>query len=300
MNARLLALALIVPPFLAACSASVITVPPPALPQPISVVYSEEGASGWNDVTVGTYRVPNTSVFISGHQSGGVGFLFGAVGVLAQDASQASAGGNTVKGSQDALHVDLVPQARAITQKLLASGRFGQTFAANPAPDGPVLTVTPYVVITTLNDTEARPYVILKASLKGAPPPGWSTRYIASEGKKLPISGDNSWTANDARLLHQALTEDLDNAIAAMLEDLAARPLRDDAKLLYVEAGYPFIRPRWGVQGYKMSENDKFITFVPKLGPAMVMSGVHVLDKSTISSRPAGKDDKFQVLEEGK
>jgi len=37
--------------------------------------------------------------------------------------------------------------------------------------------------------------------------------------------------------------------------------------------------------------------FAPKIGDALVMAGVHVLDKSVTTYRAATKDDKFKLLD---
>ena len=301
--ARLFVFTLIAPVFLSGCATYNMTKAAPAQSQPISVIYSSEGPSGWSDLPIGAYRVPKTNVIISGQQSGSpVGGMFGVLGVLAQDTIEAGASARAVKSGESALHVDLVPQAKEIAEKLLAAGRFGQAFAMTQAQNAPTLMIDPYVVITFTSDTEARPFVVLKATLKSgqAGSADWTTRYTASAGKPLPIAGDNGWTANGGQPLNDALAHDLESAIGAMLDDVATRHIRDDGKLFYVEAAYPYLRQRMASPGYELAEDDKSITFVPKFADAMIVAGVHVLDKSVITARPATKDDKFQMLDEGK
>ena len=269
----------------------------PAQTQPLSVAYSNEGASGWTDMPIGAYRVPDSDVIITGHQTNNFGMLFGLVGLAAQDAIQTSEGKSAVKNVQDVLHIDLKPQAADLTEKAIASGRFGQAFSTGTS--GPVLTVDPYTVISFVNDTEARPYVVLKATMKSGNST-WTTRYVASSGKPMALSGDNSLTANGGAVLKQLVSENLSHAVDTMLYDVANRPARDDSKMTYVEGYFPFIRPKMGVTGYLLSQDDQNIVFVAKMADATVLGGVYVLDKSAITYRPATKNDSFKTIDDAK
>jgi hypothetical protein len=299
---RALAIIGLIAPVMAGCATYDNAKVAPAEAQPISVVYSKDGPSGWsNDLPMGTYQVPNSSVIIAGHQEGGgIGILFGVAGMLVQSAVNTGIGKGKVENVQDALHIDLVPQANELTQKILASNRFGQTFSTSADPNGPVLSVIAYTVITYVNDTEVRPYVILKASLKKNPSGSaeWSTRYIASVGAPVPLVGDNSLTANGGQMLRSAVSQDLDKAVNVMLDDVANRHVRDETKMDYVEANYPFMKPKLAVHGYVLADDGPWLVFVPKIGDVLVLSGVSILDKSVIVYRPAAADDKTRIMDD--
>ncbi|MCY1381576.1 hypothetical protein D9M69_695000 [compost metagenome] len=82
-----------------------------------------------------------------------------------------------------------------------------------------------------------------------------------------------------------------------MLDDVAQPYTRDDKRMTAVEAGFPYLRPRVQMLGYNLIEDEKYIAFVPKIGDAMVLSGVNVLDKSVTVYRPAKADDvTFKLL----
>jgi hypothetical protein len=271
---------------------------PPAPAQPIVLNISGEGASGWNDVTIGTYTVPDSDVVISGYQRGNAGFLFGVIGVLAQDAIQSSNGAAAVKNVRNALTLHLAPQTVALTQKAIASGAYGQAFSAPGDAGGPKLTVVPYVVLTFVNDTDVMPYVILKTTLSGTGH-DWTTRYIASSGQPTVLEGENSLTADGGKKLKAALDRDLDWAVKAMLDDIANHRPRDPAHMIYVETGVPFIRQRMGLPGFELSEDGETLVYVPKVADAVVFSGVFVLDKAAVAYRPATPDDKGKMLDTG-
>ncbi|MBV8978458.1 MAG: hypothetical protein JO261_11380 [Alphaproteobacteria bacterium] len=296
-GARFLLILLATPVMLAGCATYDFVQPPPPQSQPIAVTFSSTGPSGWTDLPIGTYRIPNSAVIVSGQQRGN-GVMFGLLGVLLADSVGSAAGKHRVGSVQSALLVDLVPEASTLTQQAIASGRYGQAFAAAPVADSPTLEVDPYTVLTYSNDTDVRPAVILKATLKpggtGAKP--WTTRYMAFETKATPLTGDNSLTANDGALLKSAIERDLRRAVNAMLDDIATRRGRDKNNLIYLETALPFVRERFALTGAELSDEDGALVFLPKIADANVIAGVEILDDS-IPHRPATADDKIKVLD---
>jgi hypothetical protein len=249
---------------------------------------------------MGVYDVPDSDVVISGHQGGGaIGLLFGVVGVLAQSAVNSGRGASAVSDVQTALHVHLAPQAAEITQKLLASGKFGQAFTMAGTADGPTVTVSSYTVVTFVSDTEVRPYVVLKARLTPGKSGGaaWTARYMASSGPAVALQGPGSLTADGGALLKADLARDLNWAIEAMLNDMANPRAHDGAPDVYVETGVPFVRQRWGLPGVAIAQDDQKLVFVPHVADANVFAGIHIVDKSVATVRPAANGDKITVLD---
>jgi hypothetical protein len=83
-----------------------------------------------------------------------------------------------------------------------------------------------------------------------------------------------------------------------MLRDVAEPYVRDDADMTIVEGDFPYLKQRVQMLGYKLTEDEKYIAFVPKIGDVMTLSGVNVLDKSTIVVRPARPGDvSFKVVQ---
>ena len=153
------------------------------------------------------------------------------------------------------LQVNLTHQAEEISNSLITSGQFGPAYRTGAGANGPVLTVNPYVVITFVNDTEVRPYVVLKATLRGPKNNSlWTARYIASADKPLPLEGEQSYTADDGTRLKAALAKELETEIKFMLADVASPRVRDDTKLIYVVSSVPFLRQRFGMLGYEITK----------------------------------------------
>jgi len=224
--------------------------------------------------------------------------LFGPVGLLAVDAADTQSAKNAVKGAGTGLRVRLTDQAQTISNTIVDSGQFGKAFSTTAASEGLVLSVAPYLVINYVSDTEVRPFVILKASLRG---PGnkamWTSRYIVSVDRAHPLEGDQSYTAGDGALLKAAISKDLELGIKSMLADVASPHIREDGKLIYAETTVPFLKAPIGVVGYEISEDDQSVVMAPKVADALVFAGVHVLDKSVTTYRAATSDDKLKILD---
>src|SRR5207302_672123 len=71
-----------------------------------------EELSGWSDLPIGTYRVPDSQVIISGQQKPGVGMMFGLVGVALEHSMGKSAGRSAGHGSEEALHITLTEEGQ--------------------------------------------------------------------------------------------------------------------------------------------------------------------------------------------
>jgi hypothetical protein len=296
----LCALFLFAAPFVSGCATYDRIKSPPAESAPISLVYGNEGASGWNDLPIGVHRVPNTDVIIAGHSQGaGIGLAFGLVGVLAADAIGTANTAQAVANVENALRIDLRPEVKAATQKLLESGRYGSTFGKDGS--GPSLVVDPYAILTFEDDTNVRPTVFLKVTLKNSANAVWETRYLAPAGKAFPITGEASLTADGGRLLHQLIGEETDRAVGFMLDDVANRYAREgDDRKIYFETHLPFVREKFGLVGSLLVDDGKVVAVAPKIADVNVFSGILVFDKSAMTYRPATKDDAVHVVDDSK
>lgn len=288
---------------LAGCATFNMTKPAPTQPQPVAVEFTAGELSGWSDLPIGTYRVPDSQVIISGHQKGGAsGMLFGVVGVAIQHAANQSGGKKAIADAEQILRITLTEDARATTRTLLANPAYAGKFREKDAAEGPVLSVATAVVLNFVNDTDVQPFVVLKASLRDPRKPkdkGWNTRYFASTTAPRPLAGDNSWLADDGVALRAAIHTDLARALEFMMRDIQAPHPRDDAALQLVQAQFPYVKPRLQTIGYKLAEDDQAVYFVPKLGDIITFAGVNILARSAIVTRPAEKGDApFKVVED--
>ena len=270
--------------------------PAPHQAQPIKVEFTSTELSGAWDLPLGTYRVPDSQVIISGHQKGGAApaLIFGVVGMAVQSAVNKNAGKNATKDTGAALQITLTSQAQELADVMIAGDPFSGSFSNDAHTAGPTLSISTGVVMTFVTDTDVLPYVELKAALTEpkATSPKWTTRYIAYAGLPRPLTGDRSWTSDGGKDLNSTLTVELQRAIRFMLLDVASPYPRDDKKLTMVQGHFPFVKKRVETEGYELSEDPQFIAFVPKLGDAMVFSGVNIMEKATTVYRPAQKSDR--------
>lgn len=275
---------------------------PPQNDQKVSINYTAEELSGWSDLPIGAYKIPDSQMIISGHQKGGAaGLLFGVIGLAIQHSIESGNAQSSVQDIEELLKVKLTAQAQSTTRDLLTNPQLARKFTTEPNPAGPTLAVSTAVVGTYVSDTDIRFFLTLKASLTDPKSKEalWSTRYFVSTGKARPLAGEGSWSANGGEALKQSLATDLQKGIKFMLNDVSSPYPREDTKLNMVQGHFPYVRPRLQINAYLLAEDQEAIVFVPKIGDVIVFAGVNIMDKSQSTYRLANKDDPFfKVLEE--
>ena len=280
---------------LTGCASFERTLPAPQQAQPIAVQIINEPLSAWSDMPIGVYRVPESNTVISGQQQGGMApvLLFGLIGLAAQHAAGASASEEAVREIEKSLRIDVGQQAQTASRRVIDSGLYPRHFTNQTDAAGPKLNVSGSLLMTFVDDKSVRPWVVLKATLMDAKTkePIWSTRYFSSTSGARPLAGENSWTANSGELLQRAVAKDVEHSVAFMLKDISAPHMRDENALTTVQSHFPFVRQRLQSVGFKLAEDEKIVTFIPRVGDIIVFAGVNILDKSSAVVRGATKDD---------
>ena len=268
------------------------TVLPPAAQGLTQVEFSTGQMSKWTDLPMGTYRVPNSDVIISGHQKGGAApfLLFGIIGMAVQGSVNAHNGKDAMASAEQALTFSIDEEAKAKLQAAMAEPDYAAIFTSDANADRKY-EITGSVVLSFANQREVLPYVVLRVKLldkKGSKL--WTTRYIASTGARKPLAGDGSWTADNA--LRPQVSKLLDLAIGTMLKDIAHPYPRDEASLVTVRGFFPHVNKPLQVVGYKLAEENGRMLFLPKLGTTIVFAGVNILDTASVTHNPTVKGDK--------
>src|SRR5689334_21793802 len=90
---------------------------------PTQVEFSTAQISKWTDLPMGTYRVPNSDVIISGHQKGGAApiLLFGVIGMAIQGSVNAHNGKEAIAEMEQALTFSIDDEAKAKLQAAMAN-----------------------------------------------------------------------------------------------------------------------------------------------------------------------------------
>jgi len=271
------------------CSTGRLLSPPPQS-ELIAIEFSDKSFSTLLDMPAGVYQVPNSQVIISGHQKvrsidsiiGPSGFNLG----ISENADSAESAVHILK-------LNLTESASYMARELTADPVLSQSYTYLPEKDAPYLDVRTRVILTFENEELSKPYVVLHAALKagGTNFIIWQGRYIASSGPAKPITGEDSWMSDDGEALHANISENLKTAIEVMMHDVASPYPRQARQLVSVKGHYPYVGPPLQIVGYHLDEDADSLTFLPKLGSSMVFAGVNIVDKETVSFRPASADE---------
>ncbi len=268
------------------------TAPPPAPVSaapagPTAIVFSEKGANGMSDLPMGVHRIPDSNVVISGYQGGGgIGMLFGVVGLLVQSSINTENGTGKVRNVEDDLRFDVRAKAIEMTNAKLADDRFHTAYTFTPQPGGSTMTVTPYVVLTFVKKTEdVRPYVVLKTKVATGTDSGKTIKYFCCEGKALPLA---SLTENDGARLKELLTSELDTATDVMLLDRSKPFARNDEAKIATNGMLPFVGKPLKWRGFDLGQY-KDHNLVEFRGGIIVFSGVNIVEPGALEITPVVK-----------
>ena len=254
---------------------------PAQAPSPTRIVYSDEGMSRMNDLPMGVHRIPDSNVIISGHQKGGgIGMLFGVVGMAIQSSANASGGTARVRSVEDDLRFNATAKATELTGAIVADGKFGQRFTLQAADS--TLNVVPYIVITFQNETEVRPYIVLKTKLyTPADQSPKAQKYFCCEGKALPLSGPNGLAENGGAGLKTLLAAELDTAIRVMLQDRSQPYPRDKQSRIVVNGYLPFVGKPFKMKGYDLGHYDDY-ALIDFTSGMLVFGGVNIAERWSV------------------
>ncbi len=256
-------------------------------PAPIAIVFSEKGANGMSDLPMGVHRIPDSDVVVSGHQGGGgIGMLFGVVGVLVQSSINADAGTGKVRNTEDDLRFDVRARAIEMTNKLMESDPFRSGYTLTPQPNGSTMTVTPYVVLTFVKKTEdVRPYVVLKTKVATGTDSGKTIKYFCCEGKALPLA---SLTENDGAGLKELLSAELETAVNVMLLDRSQPFPRNDEAKVETNGFLPFVGKPLKWRGFDLGRYKDY-NLIEYRGGLFVFSGVNIVEPGALEITPVVK-----------
>jgi hypothetical protein len=254
---------------------------------PVAIVFSEKGANGMSDLPMGVHRIPDSNVVVSGYQGGGgIGMLFGLVGLAVQSSINANTGTGKVRTVEDDLRFDVRARAIELTNTIAADDKFRTAFTLTPQPGGSTMTVTPYVVLTFVKKTDdVRPYIVLKTKVATGTDPGKTIKYFCCEGQALPLA---SLTDNNGARLKELLTAELDTAVNVMLLDRSQPFPRNDEARLDTHGLLPFVGKPLKWRGFDLGsyKDHKLVEF---RGGLFVFSGVNIVEPGGLEITPVVK-----------
>lgn len=269
---------------------------------PIAVDFTSEALSPWNDMPMGTYRVPNSQTLVSGFERGSplamaLGVVGGSAGTALTSAAYGQAtdksgGSSAVDHNEGALQIPLEPVAIDHLRTLLENDRFTGKFTLKSSQAGTTLNVCGNVVLEFFDNGDVRPFVVLRAKLLSAQHRvTWTMRYFATIGGPHPLSGSDSWTANSGELLKKTVSLELQRALLVLLMDVDSPFPRDANTKVAAEGYFPFIKSRVQVAGFRLAEDADWFAFQAKVPSTSLLAGVNVMDRSSARYRPAAPGD---------
>jgi len=284
------------------CASLKHTEPAPSLNDKIAILVTEEQLSGWSDLPMGAHRVPDSQVIVSGHQKGGAGgLLFGLVGLAVQSAANSAVGSSATENSRSSLQINITKDSQAIINELIDTPEYSSRFSSTIEDAPNYLKLTPAIIFTFHKDGKSRPFVYFKSSLinKTTKKTLWTTRYISSSGAAKTLEGPNSWSENQGKHLVENIYQNIQLLSEYMLKDIANPYPRNPEELHTVQGHFPFVKSKLQTVGFKLTEDENKIVYLPKLGDLVVFSGVNIMDKNFTSSKPMKEGDiGFKVIDE--
>lgn len=267
------------------------------------VVVDKDTMPGMNDLPVGTYSVPNTRLVVTGHQAGTqASMAFGLLGVLVGHVINSERGRSATGDASAMVSYDLASETeRFIREDLVEGGNLQAAKGDETVNSGARVTVVPFGVLSFLDDTRARPYVVLRTTLRDdTGKEVWSTRYVAAAAGARPLSGEGGWLTDDAALLKQAMDSTLKRGVDVMLHDIAGRNQRDSKRQVMVGGNYAFIKQPLKLRGTVVEDEADHIAFAPQVGDVLTFSGVNIFERETVEIAAATeKDPNFQLYQPG-
>jgi hypothetical protein len=269
---------------LAGCASFRAIEPLPEVKRPVAVAVSAEPPSKMSDMPIGVYQVADSTLYISGHQQGqAAGLLFGLLGVAIAHGANQDVARERVKEAEAKLHTQLIDGTRKMVEEKLRLNPASGAITGAIGPGG-TLELTPYVVLTYVNETQARPFVIVKARLlDAAKQETWWTRYVVSGGEDRSIDGDRGWATDQGQPLREAVRRGLDTALDVMLMDTAGTLPRGKGRPAKLKARYAFVQQELDLPGEVLQETPERVVFAPRVGDVVVFAGVNVFDKRTVA-----------------
>ena len=277
------AIALVVAVAVSGCTHAMIQ-PMPEVKGQLALKISPETASGWTDMPIGVHRIPETSVYVSGHQgAAGVGVLFGPIGLAAAHAAAQSTGEKKT-GDSAALRIDIAADADRVLREELERRRDVVRFAPAAGRAEATLEVVPFIVLTFIGEERVRPWVVLKAALKDASGgETWKTRYITSLGDPRRLTGDDGWTIDGGEPLRKAVDRSLRAGVDVMLRDAAGALPRGKGRVVKLRGNWVWVKQPMEVTGEILEETAAMLIVKPEVADAIVFAGISIVDPGTLT-----------------
>lgn len=271
--------------------------PQPEAKEALTVSVSKDPPSAMNDMPLGVYRIPESTTYISGHQKGqAAGMMFGLLGLAIAQGVDESRAKEKLKAVESTLTLDMATStSAAFSAKIKERGLEKTLMVSDGTPEKGVtgLSITPFVVLTYVTETMARPFVVLKVYRRDARGSEiWWTRYVSAATEARPLAGGDGWTDEGGKAFKTAIAGALDTAVDVVVRDAAGQLPRSTGKDVKVKTKYGFVYQELELTGKLVETTDKSVVFIPKVGDVVVFAGVNIFGKDLVQITDAPAPNK--------
>lgn len=262
--------------------ASALSQPMPEMKGRLSLKVSRE--QPWR-YAFGVYQIPDTLVFVSGHQGAAadVGAAFGIIGALAAHAAAQSTGEKKTKDVQAELRLNMPALAERALADELAKRSDATRFALAGSPGDGSLEIVPYLVVNFIGDDQVRPWIVLNTALKDARgTEKWKTRYIVDSAESRLLGGESGWASSGGEPLRQAVDRGLHTGISVLLKD-ASDGLPRTGRTVKVKSNWVWVKEPLEVTARVLEETEDTLIVAPEVMDDRSFSGVNIFAKKSIT-----------------
>ena len=264
------------------------TQPMPAPSGRLALAVTREQPSKMHDMPLGVHQVPDSSVYVSGHQGAiGVGMLFGIIGVAAAHASAQSTGERKTEAVAQQLRVDVAEMAERVVAAAMAQRPDDERLTLDAPGPGGRLELAPFLLLNFVGNDQVRPWVVVRATMKDAKgDEKWKTRYFASVDDLRPLAGPDGWVPPEGEPLRPAAESALRAIVDVLFRDVAGGLERGKGKAATIKGQWPWVKEPLAIQSEIVAEIDELLVVVPKVSDAIVFAGVTIVPRTLVEVLP--------------
>jgi hypothetical protein len=252
--------------------------------------------TGDEDWAPGSYHLPNANVCIARGQgeedADKAQAFFGLIGRAVAVGESAGAIQKIIQGQEDKFGMDMENMTKDCLDQELAFTKGFDRFSTGKDWKTAPLQITPYAVLSFVDETNARLWVVLKVTWTDPTPNGknWNCRYLVGLGDPRPLVGEGGWCASDGNLLETMTVRDIQLALQVMFDDLQGKLRNDQVPQINSPAQWMFYKDSHPVLAQLLRSTPDYDIFLPIVEDTEFFAGINIVPKHFIFTRQTGAE----------